>query len=189
MISSECRLSVFSCFLAIREVLTLGSSLLSLLLSCLPPGSSLQVRNGSFLLYLPCLCVMLHKSIVFMHWHLVRKNRRLREQVEQGLIPPPPDMLPMGKQLLTTAQLEVFPLRTVPKKPSAPPPASKRNSIITSDGQVLDEDCCVICLEKVEEGDIVRELPCKHEYHQGCIGTSVNMHVHEGGITQTYICY
>ncbi|ORZ00404.1 hypothetical protein BCR43DRAFT_485156 [Syncephalastrum racemosum] len=106
---------------------------------------------------------------IFMHWHLVRKNRRLREQVEQGLIPPPPDMLPMGKQMLTPAQLEMFPLRTVSKKSSVAPVASKRNSIITSDGQILDEDCCVICLEKVDEGDVVRELPCKHDYHQNCI--------------------
>jgi E3 ubiquitin-protein ligase RNF13 len=28
---------------------------------------------------------------------------------------------------------------------------------------------CIICLEEYEEGDIIRILPCMHEFHQTCI--------------------
>lgn len=93
-----------------------------------------------------------------MHCHLLRKNRRLREQVEQGLIPPPPEMLPMGKQLLSLSQLASLPTRTVTD--------NRRMSVIT----IPVDDTCVICLDKIKSGDTVRQLPCNHEYHCTCIG-------------------
>lgn len=29
---------------------------------------------------------------------------------------------------------------------------------------------CVICLDGYSEGDVIRTLPCGHEYHRDCIG-------------------
>ncbi len=29
--------------------------------------------------------------------------------------------------------------------------------------------CCAICIDNFGNGDIVRELPCKHEFHAGCV--------------------
>ncbi|KAJ8661943.1 hypothetical protein O0I10_002274 [Lichtheimia ornata] len=123
---------------------------------------------------------------VGMHFHLVRKNRILRQQVEAGLIPPPPDMLPMGKQLLDSDQLDKMPTRTiggeqaaqehraVRRKASRISNASKIDTSAIHNKQQEDEDdddeyTCVICLEKLEHGDTVRQLPCEHEYHCECI--------------------
>lgn len=125
--------------------------------------------------------------LVGMHFHLVRKNRILRQQVEAGLIPPPPDMLPMGKQLLDSDQLDKMPTRTiggeqaaqehraVRRKASRISNASKIDTSAIHNKQQEDEDdddeyTCVICLEKLEHGDTVRQLPCEHEYHCECIG-------------------
>lgn len=102
-----------------------------------------------------------------MHCHLLRKNRRLQRQVELGLIPPPPEMLPMGKLLLEESQLEHLPLRTVQEDKSSSSPPSLRGSIAATEAQ---DDGCVICLEKFDTGEVVRELPCHHEFHQHCIG-------------------
>lgn len=128
--------------------------------------------------------------VVGMHFHLVRKNRILRQQVEAGLIPPPPEMLPMGKQLLDSDQLDKMPTRTiggeeaaqeqraVRRKASRVSNASKidtsaiHNNKQQQEDNDDDEDTCVICLEKLEHGDTVRQLPCEHEYHCECIGKS-----------------
>uniref|UniRef100_A0A8D8S394 Protein goliath n=3 Tax=Cacopsylla melanoneura TaxID=428564 RepID=A0A8D8S394_9HEMI len=32
-----------------------------------------------------------------------------------------------------------------------------------------DGECCAICIEFYKTSDVVRILPCKHEYHKGCI--------------------
>jgi len=33
----------------------------------------------------------------------------------------------------------------------------------------LFDSKCAICWDQFEEGDMVRELPCHHTYHAGCI--------------------
>ena len=124
-----------------------------------------------------------------MHCHLLRKNRRLRERVEQGLVPPPPEMLPMGKQLLDESQLSNLPTRTIGGNSAIPDGhairrrasrvstiLSKKSTTVAAAQQINNkkpedgEEMCAICLEKVEHGDMVRQLPCHHEFHCECIG-------------------
>lgn len=31
---------------------------------------------------------------------------------------------------------------------------------------------CIICLDDFDEGDLIRTLPCDHQYHLECIGNS-----------------
>uniref|UniRef100_B4MPL8 GK21726 n=1 Tax=Drosophila willistoni TaxID=7260 RepID=B4MPL8_DROWI len=38
-----------------------------------------------------------------------------------------------------------------------------------SDEKDLDSDCCAICIEAYKPSDIIRILPCKHEFHKNCI--------------------
>ncbi|KAK6940120.1 Zinc finger, RING-type [Dillenia turbinata] len=33
-----------------------------------------------------------------------------------------------------------------------------------------DLDECAICLQKLEEGDSLREIKCKHVFHKDCLG-------------------
>eukprot|EP00041_Stephanoeca_diplocostata_P024755 m.636300 g.636300 ORF g.636300 m.636300 type:complete len:537 (-) comp22590_c0_seq1:110-1720(-) len=54
---------------------------------------------------------------------------------------------------------------------AATPPVNDHVALVmrspssTSDGK----ETCVICIETYEEGDVVRELPCAHEFHVECI--------------------
>lgn len=41
---------------------------------------------------------------------------------------------------------------------------------------LMDSECtCPICLEVMEQGDIVKELPCKHCYHTECLQLWLSM--------------
>ncbi|KAI8137142.1 hypothetical protein BJV82DRAFT_363989 [Fennellomyces sp. T-0311] len=104
-------------------------------------------------------------------------------------------MLPMGKQLLDEDQLDTLPTRTIGGDDAVPDGhairrrASRVSSILSKKSAAAvaaarlkkqqqqqrqeeeeEEDSCAICLEKVQHGDMVRQLPCKHEYHCECIG-------------------
>ncbi|XP_057542295.1 E3 ubiquitin-protein ligase MPSR1-like [Amaranthus tricolor] len=59
-----------------------------------------------------------------------------------------------------------------------PPPASKSAiealpSVEIRDGE---EGECVICLEESEIGGFVKEMPCKHRFHSGCIEKWLGLH-------------
>ncbi|KAI8096938.1 uncharacterized protein BX664DRAFT_325227 [Halteromyces radiatus] len=125
---------------------------------------------------------------VCLHTYLWRKNRRLQRMIQNGLLPPTPDMLPMGKQLLSETKLDQFPKRTIQKQDCDDTTdrsnnKKKRLSVFISrsnDQQPssaaipeeidVDENACVICLEPLDIGQDVRQLPCHHEYHCHCIG-------------------
>nr|GFA09938.1 E3 ubiquitin-protein ligase RING1 [Tanacetum cinerariifolium] len=34
---------------------------------------------------------------------------------------------------------------------------------------------CVICIEDWGVGDVVKEMPCQHKFHGGCVGVKVTM--------------
>ncbi|KAI9251522.1 hypothetical protein BDA99DRAFT_608180 [Phascolomyces articulosus] len=149
------------------------------------PGSSRGPNPWELtLIVMSALLAIGFLTSVIMHCHLLRKNRRLRERVEQGLVPPPPDMLPMGKQLLDESQLNNLPTRTIGGSDAVPDGhairrrASRVSSILSKKNttqqqqqqqankkQDEDEDMCAICLEKLQHGDMVRQLPCSHEFH------------------------
>ncbi|XP_030375430.1 protein goliath isoform X1 [Scaptodrosophila lebanonensis] len=38
-----------------------------------------------------------------------------------------------------------------------------------TDEKDMDSDCCAICIEAYKPADIIRILPCKHEFHKTCI--------------------
>ncbi|KAH8354991.1 hypothetical protein KR093_003507 [Drosophila rubida] len=38
-----------------------------------------------------------------------------------------------------------------------------------TDEKDMDSDCCAICIESYKPADIIRILPCKHEFHKTCI--------------------
>ncbi|KAI8067641.1 beta-lactamase-like protein [Gilbertella persicaria] len=93
---------------------------------------------------------MIHSCyVVIMHWHLWRKRKRQAYLIEQGLIPVPVEMLPMGKHILQASQLEaLFPIHTLTNNHT---------------------EVCVVCLEPMMVGSKVRKLPCEHTYHGHCI--------------------
>ncbi|XP_075165331.1 ring finger protein goliath isoform X2 [Haematobia irritans] len=39
----------------------------------------------------------------------------------------------------------------------------------STDDKDADSDCCAICIESYKASDLIRVLPCKHEFHKNCI--------------------
>ncbi|XP_055310471.1 E3 ubiquitin-protein ligase goliath isoform X2 [Sitodiplosis mosellana] len=57
-------------------------------------------------------------------------------------------------------------LCTVAKRVIAKIPTKSIKSEETTDN---DNDCCAICIEPYKTTDVLRVLPCKHEFHKACI--------------------
>eukprot|EP00164_Ancoracysta_twista_P001059 GFYU01001380.1.p1 GENE.GFYU01001380.1~~GFYU01001380.1.p1 ORF type:complete len:245 (+),score=36.56 GFYU01001380.1:235-969(+) len=47
--------------------------------------------------------------------------------------------------------------------------ATKKLGVKKSSGVRADNEECYICLDPYSEGEMVRTLPCNHEYHQECV--------------------
>lgn len=59
------------------------------------------------------------------------------------------------------------------------PPASKASIEAMPSVEISGEDEggeCVICLEDWEIGEVVKEMPCKHRFHGGCIEKWLGIH-------------
>ncbi|GBF97690.1 hypothetical protein Rsub_09748 [Raphidocelis subcapitata] len=46
----------------------------------------------------------------------------------------------------------------------------------SSPGEGDDEPCCTVCLDEFDDGDNVRELPCRHLFHADCVDTWLKSH-------------
>jgi hypothetical protein len=42
-------------------------------------------------------------------------------------------------------------------------------NIKNSDREVTDAECCAVCIEAYKATDVVRLLPCRHEFHKVCV--------------------
>ncbi|CAF3614971.1 unnamed protein product [Rotaria sp. Silwood1] len=50
--------------------------------------------------------------------------------------------------------------------------------LVTINENIQAEESCVVCLDTIKEGDIVRELTCHHRFHQQCIDPWLINHRH-----------
>lgn len=67
-----------------------------------------------------------------------------------------------------TAEIEIKDHQCMSEKPN-----SIRNVSVDSFGTTCELSSCVICLDSFASGDILRRLPCNHEYHRDCIGNNI----------------
>jgi hypothetical protein len=88
---------------------------------------------------------------------------------------------PMGRNAISLTDLR----ESVVMEPNESPEKSRARSICnnflydytdtnkTCSAEGIDGDKrvdCVICLDGFHRGDVLRQLPCGHEYHRDCIG-------------------
>jgi hypothetical protein len=69
--------------------------------------------------------------------------------------------------------VEMGALAPSPSPSPSPPSAAASPSPASAGGE---EPCCVVCLDEYEEGDLVRELPCRHLFHAECVDTWLKSH-------------
>ncbi|CAO3592605.1 unnamed protein product [Absidia cylindrospora] len=133
-------------------------------------------------------------SSVCLHTYLWRKNKILQRMIEEGQLPPTLDMLPMGKTILDAAKIDLFPTRIISEKDvhdrekgksenkirristvttssvNTTSQFSSKGASFSRKSTDIDDNACVICLDSLDVGQKVRQLPCEHEYHCHCIG-------------------
>lgn len=86
----------------------------------------------------------------------------------------PDHMLHLARLLLDTGLGVEFDMSfgSVFANDKPPPPASKKTVENLATRQVRDatnESQCAVCLKHYDEDDVVKGLPCKHEFHDSCI--------------------
>lgn len=94
------------------------------------------------------------------------------ENFWRGIIGQPPRPLIIQtqrkRQRLDQALVNLLPTRIFQEREKSE--KSIHNLSVDSFGTMCELTSCVICLENFATGDILRRLPCQHEYHRDCIG-------------------
>ncbi|KAL0076945.1 hypothetical protein J3Q64DRAFT_1873949 [Phycomyces blakesleeanus] len=103
-------------------------------------------------------------GILFYLWRRrVARNPGSGEEIGVG------EVLPMGKELLHPSEVKQLLTRTIIMTPATSHQSGSGSYDDSSSLLSNEENPCAICLEGMVGGDVVRQLPCKHEYHTHCI--------------------
>ncbi|KAI8077524.1 hypothetical protein BDF21DRAFT_421223 [Thamnidium elegans] len=96
----------------------------------------------------------------------------------RGIIGQPPQPLLVRtkrkRQSLDQALVNLLPTRVYQSREQRKEMDSEKNKTtsnvsVDSFGTLCELSSCVICLDNFESGNILRRLPCNHEYHRDCI--------------------
>lgn len=74
------------------------------------------------------------------------------------------------RQRLAQALVNLLPTRIFQEKEKTEKSDTANNLSVDSFGTTCELTSCVICLDNFAAGDVLRRLPCNHEYHRDCIG-------------------
>ncbi|CAN5972803.1 unnamed protein product [Sphagnum jensenii] len=79
---------------------------------------------------------------------------------------------PPGVSAMSDIEINRLPVRNYKAAPVLPTPHSQLRQKSSAEGEKLrldEELTCSICLEQVKDGELVRSLPCVHQFHSMCI--------------------
>jgi len=86
--------------------------------------------------------------------------------------------LTQGMVVIEGSGLNLNTLFRTPPEKEGPPPAAKSAIEAMASVEIGEDDAgdCAICLEEWDSDVIVKEMPCKHRFHGGCIEKWLGMH-------------
>ncbi|XP_031620664.1 protein goliath [Contarinia nasturtii] len=108
-------------------------------------GKPPNINRTSVLFVSISFIVLMIISFVWLVFYYVQRFRYLQTKDRKS------------RQLCTVAK------RVIAKIPTK---SIKVEEVTDNDN---DNDCCAICIEPYKTTDVIRVLPCKHEFHKGCI--------------------